>query len=267
MKRYEFSGKTVLITGASMGIGAVFARELARRGAKLILVARSEDKLKALAAELGGAEVIAADLSSSGAAEKVFAAVNSKQLEVDVLINNAGFGLHGRFDELARDAQREAIDLNCGALVELSHVFLPMLEKRRGGIIQIASMAGYVPAPYMAVYGATKAFVLSFSAALWAEYRARGVRVTALSPGATESNFFARAGEGAAAGTKKAKPEDVVRAGLDAFAAGRPSAIPGASNRFAAFFSRLLTRSATAKLTERMTRPKKLLPAASEPAE
>jgi short-subunit dehydrogenase len=258
MKPFEFAGKTVLITGASMGLGEVFARELAARGATLVLVARSADKLARLAAELGRAHVIAADLAAPGAARRVYEAVAERGLAVDVLVNNAGFGLHGAFETLPAVAQREQIDLNAGALVELSQLFLPMIEARQGGFIQVASMAGVVPTPYMAVYGATKAFVLSFSAALWAELRPRGVRVMCLVPGATETPFFARAGEAAAAGAKKARPEDVVRVGLAAFVAGRASVVQGARNRLFAWLARWASREAAARLLARMTRPKAL---------
>ncbi len=168
MKAFDFAGRTVLITGASMGIGAVFAREVSRRGATVILVARSEKKLEALAAELGHAHVIAADLAAPGAAERLLAAVNERGLEVDVLVNNAGFGIHERFTDIPLATHREAVQLNVAVLVELTHLFLPMIERRRGGVIQIASVAGFQPVPYMAVYGATKAFVLSFGEALWA---------------------------------------------------------------------------------------------------
>jgi uncharacterized protein len=255
MNKFDFQGKTVLITGASMGIGEVFARELSRRGATLILVARSEAKLAALAAELGRARVIALDLAAPGAAQRLLEAVTAQRLEVDVVINNAGFGTHGPFDESAVKTLREQIDLNVSALMELTHVFLPMVERRQGGFIQIASTASFQPCPYMAVYGATKAFVLSFSEALWAEYRPRVVRVLALCPGATDTPFFQRAGESAAVG-KKARPEDVVRLGLAAFVAGRATVVPGAGNKVLTFVSRLFSREFTAKTAARIAKPK-----------
>lgn len=253
---FEFAGKTVLITGASMGIGEVFARALARRGAALVLVARSEAKLVALAEELGNAQVIAADLSEPGAAQRVFDAVTGRGISVDVLINNAGFGMHGGFETIPLATQRGQIDVNVGALVELTHLFLPMIERRQGGVINVASMAGYQPIPYMAVYGATKAFVISFSEALWAEYRGRGVRVLALSPGATDTPFFARSGEAAAAGSKKVRPEGVVELGLAAFVAGRASVVHGRQNNVVRFVSRFLGREFIVKAAARMTRPK-----------
>jgi hypothetical protein len=255
MNTFDFAGKTILITGASMGLGEAFARELSRRGATVILVARSEARLEALAGELGRAHVIAADLAVSGAPQRVFEAVRAAGLEVDVLVNNAGFGLFGVFDALPLEAQREEIDLNVRALVELTYLFLPELERRRGGVIQVASVAAYQPTPYMAVYGATKAFVLSFGEALWAEYRSRGVRVLTLSPGQTDTAFFARAGEGIPAQTR-ARPEDVVRRGLAAFVAGRASVIHGAGNNVLTFTSRFLGRELIATLMGRLSRPK-----------
>ena len=255
LNHFDFAGKTVLVTGASMGIGAVFARELARRGARLMLVARSADKLQQLASELPHADWLAEDLARPGAAQRVWDAVQAKGLTLDVLINNAGFGTHGRFDALPLAPQREAIDLNVGTLVELTHLCLPMIERQHGGVINIASTAAFQPVPYMAVYAASKAFVLSFSEALWAEYRPRGVRVLALCPGATDTAFFARAGEGAAVGAK-ASAEDVVRLGLQAFDRNRPSVIYGGANRLLAQTSRLATRAFVAKSGERLMRPR-----------
>jgi hypothetical protein len=262
MNAFDFAGKTVLITGASMGIGEAFARELSRRGATLVLVARSEAKLSALASALGNAHVIAMDLAAPGASLRLFDAVTERGLEVDVLVSNAGFGTHGAFGDIALPTLREEINLNVGALMELTHLFLPVLERRQGGVIHVASMASFQPCPYMAVYGATKSFVLSFSEALWAEYRPRGVRVLALCPGATETPFFERAGVLEVPG-KKARPEDVVRVGLDAFVAGRASVVQGAVNNVSAFLSRFFSREFIVKMMARISRPKELaLPSA-----
>lgn len=260
VRRYEiamdkaFQGKTVLVTGASGGIGEAFAREVARRGGKLVLVARSEAKLRALAAELGGAHVIALDLGATGAAQRVHDEVTRLGLGIDVLVNNAGFGLFGKFDELSLAEQRCEIDLNVTALFELTHWFMPMIERRQGGVILVASVAAYVPTPYMAVYGATKAFVLSFGEALWAEYRGRGVRVLTLSPGQTRTGFFARAGDGLKR-MQQAAPEDVARLGLAAYASGSASVVHGPQNALSVFLSRFLPRASNAKIVERMTRP------------
>lgn len=264
MKDYDFSGKTALVTGASMGIGAAFARELSRLGATVILVARGKDKLTELARELPRSHVIAADLLQPGAARRLFDEVTARGLDVDVLVNNAGFGAYGGFSELPVETQRDEVTLNVTSLVELTHAFLPMLERRGGGVIQVASTAAFQPVPYMAVYGATKAFVLSFSEALWAELGPRGVRVLALCPGATDTPFFARAGEAAAVG-KRVPPEDVVRTGLRAFRAGRSYVIHGTGNYFTSLLSRFTSRALTATISARVMRPRKkgLAPAQS----
>lgn len=257
---YDFAGKTVVVTGGSMGIGAAFAEELARQRARVVLVARSEEKLRALSAEIAArhgvtVDVIAEDLARPGAAGRVLEAVRRLGLTVDVLVNNAGFGTYGPFASVALATQREEIDLNVGALVELTHVFLPDLERRQGGVIQVASTAAFQPVPYMAVYAASKAFVLSFSEALWAEYRGRGVRVLALCPGATDTPFFSRAGEGAAFG-KKATAEDVVRVALRAFDANRSHVIHGAQNYVTAVSNRWFTREFVTKMSARLMRPR-----------
>ena len=255
MKHYDFAGKTVVVTGASMGIGDVFARELARRGARLVLVARSRARLEALARDLPEAMVVVEDLTAPGAARRVFDAVTQRGWDVDVLINNAGFGLHAPFVDAPLETHRDQVTLNVTAVVELTHTFLPMIERRQGGIMHIASTAAFQPVPYMAVYGASKAFVLSFSEALWGEYRARGVRVVALCPGATDTPFFTRAGETAAVG-KKASPLALVRFGLQAFDANRPSAIHGVANTLTALSTRFATRKMTAKISARLMRPR-----------
>ena len=256
MKPYDYAGKTVLITGASMGIGEVFARALARQGAIPVLVARSEEKLRVLAASFDRAHVVVADLSAPGAAQRVHDAVAAKGLVIDVLVNNAGFGLHGRFEEMPLGSQRGEIDLNVGALVELTYLFLPDLERRQGGVINVASVAGFMPIPFMAVYGATKAFVVSFSAALRAEYRGRGVRVLCLSPGATDTAFFGRAGEAASAGSPRVSPEGVVELALGAFRKDRGAVVHGARNGLLVALGRFLPRELTANLTASLTRPK-----------
>lgn len=262
---YDYAGKTVLITGGSMGIGAAFAAEYARRKARLVLVARSGDRLDELARQLEAAhgvrvDTVACDLNADGAATRVFDAVRALGVEVDVLVNNAGFGRYGPFAETDLETQLDEIDLNVRVLVELTHRFLPEIERRRGGIVQVASTAAFQPVPYMAVYAATKAFVLSFSEALWAEYRARGVRVLALCPGATDTPFFARAGEAAAFG-KKGTPEDVVRVALHAFERNRSHVVHGAANRVTTLSSRWVTREFAAWLSGRLMRPRAALPA------
>jgi len=153
-----------LITGASAGLGVDFARQLSAQGKQLVLVARRRDRLDALAAELGNTRAVEMDLSEAGAADRLMADLAAHGEQADLLVNNAGFGLTGRFAELDGRRQRQMIDLNCGALIELAHAVLPaMIERKQGRILNVASTAAFQPGPGMAVYFATKAFVLSFS--------------------------------------------------------------------------------------------------------
>ncbi len=170
-------------------------------------------------------------------------------------MNNAGFGTFGRFGDLPLEEQSNEIDLNVRALVELTHVFLPQIEQNQGGIIQVASTASFQPVPFMAVYAATKAFVLSFSEALWAEYGPRGVRVLALCPGATDTPFFERSGEEAAVGAR-ASPLDLVRVGLLAFDRNRSHVIHGAKNYLTAQTSRFVPREAALRITSGIMEPR-----------
>ncbi len=188
-----------IITGASAGIGVELARVFARNGHRLVLVARRGDKLGALADEIAAAgqtrpEVIALDLSIAGAADALGHELAARQLEPAVIVNNAGYGLTGRADELPRAEQLGMVDLNVRALTELSLAFVDSLARHKGGILNVASLASFLPAPGMAIYYATKAYVLSFSEALHAELRKKGVRVTALCPGPVPTEFQARAG-------------------------------------------------------------------------
>lgn len=191
--------KTALITGASQGIGAAFAEELAANKTNLVLIARSQDKLSSIASELQqkhqiSAEVIIQDLTEPQACQNVFDKVSELGMEVDLLINNAGFGDYGAFASRDLNKQLKMIQLNITALVELTYLFLSKMQQRQeGAIINVSSIAGFQPLPYLSVYGATKAFVLSFSEALWAENQNTGVKIMALCPGPTESNFFKRA--------------------------------------------------------------------------
>jgi uncharacterized protein len=187
---------TALITGASSGIGEEFAQQLAQKKTDLILVARSQEKLTRLATQLQqqysiNAEVIVQDLTASAAGKTVFNLVEQKGLNVDLLINNAGFGDYGEFTKRGLTKQLAMIQLNVTVLTELTGLFLPAMKQRgNGGIINISSIAGFQPLPYMSVYAATKAFVLSFTEALWAENKNSGVRILVVCPGATESDFF-----------------------------------------------------------------------------
>ena len=187
-------GKTALITGASSGIGLAFAEALAARGLHLLLVARSEDKLRELATRLTKAhpikvEVLVADLEQPGAAQKVFDAA-TKTGSVDLLINNAGFGKWGEFLDFDRETYASMVQLNVTALTELTHLFLPHLLSNKGlGVINVGSTASLVPVPYAGVYAATKAYVLSLTEALYGEYASKGLHFMTLCPGGTATNF------------------------------------------------------------------------------
>ena len=241
-----------LITGASAGLGADFARQCSARGERLVLVARRRNELEALADELGNARALVMDLGEPGAAAAVTADVAANGEKVGTLINNAGFGLWGKFAALDGPRQRAMIDLNVGTLVELCHAVLPgMIERKSGAILNIASTAAFQPGPGMAVYFATKAFVLSFSEALHEEVRDKGVRVTALCPGPTKTEFGAIAGFKGNGGFDKisARSEDVVAMGLKALDKGRAVAIPGLINKAGAQAHRFLPRSWLRKVT------------------
>jgi len=249
---------TVLITGASSGIGAAFARQLANRGKNLILVARREEALQALAAELSarhGAKihVIAADLARPAAAAALFAETERRGLAVDLLINNAGFGKLGPFGELPFDVQADMVRVNVNSLLELSWLYLTgMRQRRRGGIINVASTAAFQPVPYLAVYAATKAFVLKLSEALAEEVAAEGITVLGLCPGDTATGFQAIAGTRVGQWGRTTTADEVVSAALCAFDRGQSSFVHGFLNRAAAFVSsRLLPRRFVARMAGR----------------
>jgi short-subunit dehydrogenase len=239
-----------LITGASAGLGAEFARQCRRRGDELVLVARRRDRLEALAAELGSCHVIAADLASPDSAAKLLAEVAALGLEIDTLINNAGFGAAGTFVEAPPERLLEMIDLNVRSLTELCRLVLPgMLERRRGAILNVASTAAFQAGPYSAVYYATKAYVLSFSEALYEESKGKGVHVTALCPGPTATEFFEVAGSPDGRLAKMATdPKAVVAAGLAGLARNKPIVVAGLMNKVGAFSTRLMPRSAMRRI-------------------
>ncbi|MBC1239219.1 SDR family oxidoreductase [Nostoc sp. 2RC] len=227
---------TALITGASSGIGKAFAEELAARETNLVLVARSEDKLNQLAKKFKEkyqvkVDVIAKDLTEPNAAAAVFDAIQTKGLTIDLLINNAGFGSYGDFAESDRERQVKIVQLNILALVDLTHKFLPIMRQRRSGsIINVSSITGFQPIPYLSVYAASKAFILSFSQALWAENRQYGVRILVTCPGPIETNFFTEANfPPALAGSTETvySSEEVVRESLKALEEWQPTVIIG----------------------------------------
>jgi len=251
---------TTLITGASSGIGEVFARKLAARGRNVLLVARSEDKLITLCNELGRsnsirAQHVALDLSKPESPARLFEEVEKRGLTVDLLINNAGFGSMGEYSKLDLARELNMIDLNIKSLVELTHRFLaPMVQRKQGAVINVASTAEFQAVPFMATYAATKAFVLSFSEALWDENRPHGVHVMALCPGVTETNFF-EAARGKKPPARVAQtPEEVVDVALRALAQRKPVVISGWTNFLMTESERFVPRSLVTRLAGRMMR-------------
>lgn len=241
-----------LITGASAGLGVEFARQCAARGDEVVLVARRADRLEELAAEIGDrAHVIAADLTDPKTATRVVAETIARGMWVRTLINNAGFGLRGRFDELSLPRQLEMIDLNIRALTNLSFVVInDMVLKGGGSILNVASTAAFQPGPNMAVYFATKAFVLSFTEALHEEWKDRGIKVSALCPGPTRTEFGEVAGIRTLGQFDRLamESEPVVRAGLVGLEANRAVVIPGAVNKAGAWSTRFAPRSVVRKI-------------------
>jgi hypothetical protein len=253
--------RAALITGASSGIGEAFANALAAQGLDLILVARSEHKLKTLARQLAEVyarrvEVVTADLGLAGAADKVHKAAAALDMDVGLLVNNAGFGTVGTFHKLDAVRERDEILLNAAAVVDMTRAFLPaMVEARRGGIINVASMAAFQPLPYMSVYAATKAFVLAFSEGVRGEVRGRGVNVLCVCPGPVDTPFFEATGS---AKLRSSVPratmmtaEDVVTASLKAFKAGRGVVVPGLGNKLVSIGTRFVPREIQTALTAR----------------
>jgi short-subunit dehydrogenase len=238
-----------VITGASAGIGVELARIFARNGHELALVARRADRLNQLADEIAASGkprpiVIAADLMQANSATTIGDALAAVGAEPQNMVNNAGFGLVGVASSLDRDEQLTMIDLNMRALTELSLAFVGSLARHRGGLLNVGSMAGFLPGPGMAVYYATKAYVLSFSEALHSELKPRGVRVTVLCPGPVPTEFAARAGikEGLAPGLLTQSAQAVAAAGYEGLMRGDRVVVPGRANRLVVFLLRIVPR-------------------------
>jgi short-subunit dehydrogenase len=238
-----------LITGASAGIGAALARVFARNGHALALVARRADRLNLLADEIAatGAPrpiVIATDLGLAGAAQAIRDLLTASGAEPQYVVNNAGFGLVGVASTLDRGEQLAMIDLNVRTLTELSLAFIDSLQRRRGGLLNVGSMAGFLPGPGMAVYYATKAYVLSFTEALHSELKPRGIKVTVLCPGPVPTEFAARAGVkgGLAPGVLTQTAETVAQAGFDGLMRNKRTVVPGLVNKFVTLAIRLFPR-------------------------
>ncbi|HLL29568.1 MAG TPA: SDR family oxidoreductase [Allosphingosinicella sp.] len=241
--------RVTLVTGASAGLGLHFARQCRARGDELVLVARRRERLEALAAELGSAHVIPADLARPGAPAKLIEDVAGMGLEVETLINNAGFGAASAFVEAPPERLLEMVDLNVRSLTELCRLALPpMLERRRGFILNVASTAAFQAGPYSAVYYATKAYVLSLSEALHEEVKRRGVHVSALCPGPTATEFFEVAGSPNGRLARMATdPAAVCAAGLAGLARNKAIVVPGVMNKMTSQAGRILPRKVLRK--------------------
>jgi hypothetical protein len=243
--------KVALITGASAGLGVEFARQLSARGHRLVLAARRKDRLDTLAKELGNARAVAIDLSKKDAAAKLLADVEAAGEQIEVLVNNAGFGLIGAFAELDAKRLRQMIDLNVGTLTDLCRAVAPqMIARKSGGIINVASTAAFQPGPKMAVYFATKAFVLSLTEALHEELKPHGVSVTCLCPGPTRTEFGEVAGFGGNGMFDRVAMEspEVVKAGLEGLDRNHAVVVPGVVNKIGAASTRFAPRSVVRKI-------------------
>jgi uncharacterized protein len=257
----ETMTQVCLITGASAGLGVGFARRLAAEKKQLVLVARRLDKMEILAAELRntfGIQVFveACDLSAPNAVKILMGRLKIQNLEVECLINNAGFGLNGNFAELDGDKQAAMITLNCTALTELCHAVLPaMISRNSGQILNVASVAAFQAGPFMAVYYASKAYVLSFSEALHEEVKQHGIHVSALCPGATATEFFAEANMGGSMLAKMAKgPDQVVADGLRGLKINKAFVVSGVLNKLLVQSTRFAPRFITRKIAKSLQR-------------
>ncbi|WP_028968915.1 SDR family NAD(P)-dependent oxidoreductase [Sphingomonas sp. URHD0057] len=243
--------RVALITGASAGLGIEFARRLAKRGHRLVLAARRTDRLDALAKELGNARAVGIDLSKLSAAAKLMAEIQTAGEEVDILVNNAGFGLIGQFAELDAERLRQMIDLNVGTLTDLCRSVAPgMIARKSGAILNVASTAAFQPGPKMAVYFATKAFVLSLSEALHEELKPHGIKVSCLCPGPTRTEFGDVAGFGGNGLFDRVamNAKDVVEAGLKGLDRNRAVVVAGWMNKLVAASTRFAPRPIARKI-------------------
>jgi hypothetical protein len=261
MATTDFQNKWALITGASSGIGAALARELAAHGAKLILTARRRDRLQALAAELAakGAEtsIVVADLNDPTAPAQIFAATEGAGLVVDILVNNAGLGQYGAFSTSDANQEFSQVRVNCEAVVRLSRLFIPrMVERRRGWMLVLASTASFQPVPYLSTYAATKAFDRFFTLGVGAEVARFGVKVTALCPGTTESEFIQVAHAGQFLNRNQQSAQDVARIGIAALARGQHTISTNLVGKLRSFLVRFLPVDLITGFVEKFARPK-----------
>ena len=257
----EWRGKWALVTGASAGIGGALACELAAGGAHLVLTARRRERLEQLAKQLTEqhkvrVECFAADLARASNPEEIFAFTQGKGIAVELLVNNAGFGAYGEFARIALARQLEMVQVNVSAVVHLTHLYLPaMIERRRGDILIVASTAAFQGVPYITTYAATKAFDLLFAEALAEEVRRYGVRVCALCPGSTVSEFHQVAGQPDRTKGRQESAEKVARVGLRALARGKSCVISGLGNYLGTHGQRLAPRGLVTRVAARLFRP------------
>ena len=243
--------KVALVTGASAGLGVEFARQLSKRGHRLVLAARRKERLEELARELGNARAVAIDLSKANAALKLMNDLTANGETVDLLVNNAGFGLIGQFAELDAKREREMVGLNVGVLTDLCRAVAPdMIERRSGGIINVASTAAFQPGPKMAVYFATKAFVLSLTEALHEELKPHGIKVSCLCPGPTRTEFGDVAGFGGNGLFDRVamNAAEVVETGLKGLDSNHAVVVPGWTNKVVAASTRFAPRPIVRKI-------------------
>lgn len=257
----KWAGKWALITGASAGIGFALARRLADSGTHLVLTARRADRLREMAIALSAkhnikTEVLSADLARPETPDEIHAFTTKKGIEVDLLVNNAGFGAFGYAHEVPAERLMEMIQVNCAAVVHLTRLYLPsMVERRHGDILVVASTAAFQAVPFNGVYAATKAFDLSFAEAVAEEVREFGVRVCALCPGSTNTEFQEVASQPQRAFRSAETAEKVARVGLEGLAAGKSHVISGAMNRLMMEAERLAPRRFVTRMAFRMMRP------------
>ncbi len=257
----KWAGKWALITGASAGIGLELARQLAASGTHLVLTARRTDRLQTLASELSAAdgvhvEIFGADLARTQAPEEIFSFTSGKNIEIELLVNNAGFGAFGYTHEIPEARLLEMVRVNCSAVVHLTRLYLPsMIARKHGDILIVASVAAFQAVPFISTYAATKAFDLMFAEAVAEEVRPFGVRVCALCPGSTQTEFQGVAAQPDRAFRGAETAEKVARVGLEAMAAGKSSVISGGKNWLMVQGERLAPRRFIAKMAAKMMRP------------
>jgi len=258
----EWSGKWALVTGASAGIGKALAIELAASGTNLVLTARRRDRLQDLAKQLSSkhkinAEIFEADLAKPSAPEEIFALTREKGIAVELLVNNAGFGQYGELSSVEPQRLLDMVQVNCSAVLHLTRLYLPnMIARRRGDILIVASTVAFQAVPYISTYAATKAFDLFLAEGLAEEMKPHGIRVCALCPGTTESEFHDAAAHPSHARRRSETAEKVARTGLRALAAGKSYVISGAANYLGAHSQRLVPRRMVTRIAANMMRPR-----------